>query len=425
MYARRDGRSARADLCSFNRNCLAEQVSVRSSNITVPTSSPSTQSSAPPTTQVATSAMTGTSPSATAASSPPDAFDSPDITRDAAELYSLCPVEYGPPSLPINAPYNPQNTSAYLGGRDIQFYKLPNSTTGVMFISTFDPDGICQRRFYLDAILGIRNLTAAGVKHLLIDTSNNSGGSVLLNQALQRLITGKQYLLQNNFKSVLRRSPLSEALVDAHLAQPNMTSDYAVFDPASYRNGAQAIQASDDIFFPGGSREINGKTLLTSDLLEDQIGYVQMVDAANNISNAAPFSPENIVFTGNGLCGSACSSFTNFLIEWYNATAYIATARPSKPIEFQAFAAGQATRANNIYAEADSLGYRNESLLPTRLVRGTFAFAIRASLSPNLAPGEFLQYRSYPAQNRFAPTLETYTSPLAQWEYVANQVFAS
>lgn len=292
-----------------------------------------------------------------------------------------------------------------------------------MFIPTFNPDGICERRFYLDAILGIRNLTAAGVKNLLIDTSNNGGGSVLLNQALQRLVTGEQYLIQNNFQSVLRRSPLSDALVNAHLAQPNVTSQYSVFDPASYRNGTQVIQATDNIFSPGGSRDVNGKTLLTSDLLQDQIEYVQLVDAANNVSNNAPFSPENIVFTGNGLCGSACSSFTNFLIEWYNATAFIATARSAKPIEFQAFAAGQATRANNIYAEAGTLGYKNETLLPTRLVRGVFAFAIRVSLSPNLAPGEFLQYRSYPAQNRFAPTLETYTSPLAQWEYVAKQVF--
>lgn len=386
-----------------------------------------TASSTPTQTQSSTASIAQTTGAATATTTSSVSTNvtnnGPDFTKDPAELYRACPINLNAYSFPFSSRFNPQNSAAYLGGRDIQFYKLPNMSTGVMFISTFSLKGACQQRFYLDAILGLQNLTAAGVKHLLIDTSNNGGGSVVLNQGLQRLLTGEKLLYQNNFQSVLRRSPLSDALITAHLAQPNDTGSYYSAD--TYRNGTQNLNATEDIFLPGSSRQINGKTLYTSDLLQDTVDYIQEVDIANNVSNMSAFSPQDIVFTGNGLCGSACASFTNFLIEWYNATAYVAAARPSLPLSFQAFAAGEAVTDSGIYEDAQSIGFNNETLLPTRRVRGTFGFALRADISPNISPGEFLQYRPFPAQNRFALTPETYSSPLVQWQYVASQVFGS
>lgn len=294
-----------------------------------------------------------------------------------------------------------------------------------MLVTTFELEDACLARFFVDAVLGLRNLTDAGVKHLLIDTSNNGGGSILLNQVLQRIMTGGQFIEQNNFQSVLRQSSLSQALAAAHRQKPNEDTDDDNFYAGKYRNGTAMLNGTTNLFQPGLTRQINGKTLYTSDLLQDSIATLQEYITANNISSNAPFSPENVVFTGNGLCGSACSSFTNFLIEYYNATAYIAAARPSQPIEFQGFAAGQASNADAVYSEAQEIGYSNATLLPKRLVKGIFGFAVRASISPNIAPGQFIQYRSYPAQNRFALTPETYSSPLAAWQYVASQVFGS
>ena len=348
----------------------------------------------------------------------------PSLSQIAAEAYAACPVSSGAVAYPLQN--DPTATSNYLGGRDIQFYTVPDhSDVGVIFVPTFEPAAVdatdsCINRFIVDAVLGLQNLTSAGVSKVLIDTTNNGGGSVLLNQVLQRLMTGEKYEIDNNFQSLLRKAPLAEAFLQAHIDNPS--ADSGSFGPQLFRNGTNDLSSGTDYFVPGLSQTINGATLLTSNYLEDNIDEIEQLDAAWNLSSNAAFAPSDIVFTGNGLCGSACSSFTNFLIEYYNATAYISTPYPDKSIEFQAFAAGQASTSDELYSEAQSVGL-DSPLLPQLEVLGTFGFALRGAVSPNLKPGEFLQYRSFPAQNKYQLTAADYNDPLTNWAYVASQVY--
>lgn len=94
------------------------------------------------------------------------------------------------------------------------FFSIPNTKTGVIFMPTFLPDPAtnnCVVRYFVDLVFGLRNFTSAGIENVLIDTSNNGGGAVVLSQVAQVLFTGQRFQNEANFESVLRRSPLSEA----------------------------------------------------------------------------------------------------------------------------------------------------------------------------------------------------------------------
>lgn len=211
----------------------------------------------------------------------------------------------------------------------------------------------------------------------MTDTSNNGGGSVALNQFLQRYLTGDDYEVDLNFATLLRKSPLAEALLEVNLeAGQTEATSRNIYQPGQYRNGTAKVPVNEDIFDPGNQYTINGQTLFTSNFLQDDIQIIDTLENALNISDTPPYSPSEIVFIGNGLCGSACSSFTNFLIEYYNATAYITSGRPQNPIEFQTFAAGQATTSSLIYEEAATVGFTDDELLPPLKVKGEFGFSI-------------------------------------------------
>lgn len=352
-----------------------------------------------------------------------------DVDKLVREAYAMCPTV---PGAKYKYDSSPQASNSYLGGRDIQFYALgDDKKTGIIFIPTFGPvdsttnesSDQCTSRFVADLYLGFKNFTKSGVEKILIDTSNNGGGEVVLNQFLQRYITGEQYEVDLNFDTLLRKSPLAQALLEANIQNASEMTTGNVFFPGKYRNGTSIIVADADLFNPGNSYTINGQTLETSNEIMDDIQTIDAYEGPLNITNTPPYSPAEIVFTGNGLCGSACSSFANFLIEYYNATAYIASGRPQNPIEFQAFAAGQATTSEAIFTEAGSVNITDYTLLPPLAVIGKFGFAIRGAISPNIAPGTFLQYRSYPAQHTYGLTTERFLDPIANWKYVASQVF--
>ena len=357
---------------------------------------------------------------------------SQDITQRIAQIYAGCPINTR--TAKYQYVNSPQNSSAYLGGRDIQFYSLGDEDkTGVIYLSTFAPalptasqgdSDTCTERFVIDTYEGFRNLTEAGVERIMIDTTNNAGGSVPLNQFLQRYLTGETYEVDLNFDTLLRKSPLSEALLKAtiQVGQSDATANN-VYQPGKYRNGTEMVAPDEDIFQPGNEYIINAKTLYTSDIVQDDLQIIDDLDGVLNISDFAPYPPNEIVFIGNGLCGSACSIFTNFLIEYYNATAYITSGRPRNPIEFQAFAAGQAITSTAIYEEAIAVNFTDHELLPPLEVIGEFEFTIRGALSPNIAPGTFVQYRTYPAQGTYGLTAEQFLDPLENWKYVASKAF--
>ena len=146
-----------------------------------------------------------------------------DLQAYADTAYRGCPISNG-----ANVPMadTPAASANYLGGRDVQFYKLDDGT-GVVYMPTFYPEPYeaCEDRFVVDLVMGLQNLTKAGVKNVLVDTSNNGGGAVSLSQAAQRLFTGNSLLEVNNFETVFRKAPLAEAFHKHFLDNPGIVKD--------------------------------------------------------------------------------------------------------------------------------------------------------------------------------------------------------
>lgn len=349
-----------------------------------------------------------------------------DLRLLAQSAYRACPATRNTIAIPVVTSEDPTKSASYLGGRDIMFFSIPNTKTGVVYLPTFLPEpasNACITRYFIDLVFGLRNFTSAGIENVLIDTSNNGGGAVVLSQVAQVLFTGQRFENEANFETVLRRSPLTEAILQRFIDTPSLADVFSTFNPATYRSGTANLPRDANYFSPGREYTINNQTLRTSNLLRDPTEQIALLDMLFDIPDAAPFPPKSIVFTGNGLCGSACATFTNFLIEYYNGTGYIQAAQPSKPIEFTAFMAGQAFTSDAVYQEAATIGFDNPALLPKLNHAGSFGFAIRAAISPILAPGDFLQYRSFPAANRFALTAERYSDQMASWAYIASKAF--
>ncbi|EIW70658.1 hypothetical protein TREMEDRAFT_61166 [Tremella mesenterica DSM 1558] len=281
----------------------------------------------------------------------------PDVVN---RVYGTCPNLPNTARFPLKN--DPTLTPNYLGGRDIQFYTLPNKTdVGVIYVPTLDPAGNedeCTTRFFVDSVLGLQNFSKNGITKVLLDTTNDGGGFISLAQLLERLFTGEKYTPENNFQTVFRKVPLSQALLQAHLDNPSAPAN--TFSPVSYRESNLTDLSNDTNYFkPGLSRQINNHTLYTSDYISDSLDTLTVYNKVVPFTQMAPYAPSEIVITGNGLSGSACASFINFLIEYYNTTACIHTPFPEKPIEYQAFSAAQSITGGDIYDEAQSLNFTN------------------------------------------------------------------
>lgn len=62
---------------------------------------------------------------------------------------------------------------------------------------------------------------------------------------------------------------------------------------------------------------------------------------------------------------------------------------------------------------------------PDLEITAELGFSMSGSLSPRLAPGQFIQYRPLTANGTFALTLEDYQSPVRRWEGVASRYFGA
>ncbi|CED82589.1 hypothetical protein [Phaffia rhodozyma] len=328
-----------------------------------------------------------------------------------------------------SSPYLPllidsSDSAQYLGGRNVQFFVLSKSSVeneivGVIFLATFEPDEGCTSQFLEDTSLGFQNFTEAGVTKVIIDTTQNGGGSVTLNIVWQSIFSGTPYQEYLNFEGVLRAAPLAEKFLNYHIQNPQ--ADAGLYGPLNFRaaNGNDLL-SNFNYFSVQGNIVENGQTLKTSQPLRDVL-YQNYLSR----SSSPVYSPADVAIYGDGTCGSACASFTSFITQYLNYTTVVQTGTPNSSIEFQSFEAGQATTSSAIYLELNNTLLTNDTdSPPPLLVQSTVGIALRGHLSP-FVPEQFLQYISRPANYTFAHTVETYNNPFKAHAYIATQIWAS
>ena len=70
------------------------------------------------------------------------------------------------------------------------------------------------------------------------------------------------------------------------------------------------------------------------------------------------------------------------------------------------------------------IGVQATNFRPDLLTTAELGFSMSGSLSPRLAPGQFIQYRPLSANGTFSLTEETYGNPVRKWEGVASRYFS-
>lgn len=73
--------------------------------------------------------------------------------------------------------------------------------------------------------------------------------------------------------------------------------------------------------------------------------------------------------------------------------------------------------------ELTDLGIASTEYRPNLTTTAELGFSMSGSLSPRLAPGQFIQYRPLTANGTFGLTLRDYLEPVRKWEGVASRVF--
>lgn len=367
----------------------------------------------PAVTDVSISSSASATPSATSSSAAATATPTvSSLDDDAKQQYELCPID---PAEPHPLKHDPNNSTAYLGGRDVLFYHLPEYKAGVIVAPTFSPKGICAKRMTLDMILGFRNLTARGVENVIWDPSSNSGGARDLGLMMSRLFAGKALEKELGFGAPYRETNLTIALAQMERAQ----NKSAFFSAASWRSGDSSTTWSidQDILNPGLHLNISGHDVHLSEPLFDPIDFLKSYPG--ELPDNAPF--KKIVVAGNGVCGSTCSTTANFLTYYLNATTFVQTAKPNEDIQYQSFAGGTLMTSDNLY-QIQSILNVSTSIIPAQpKVQGHFSVAVRGTIKPDT--NEFWQYVNKPADRRFAPTAEMYQDPMAMWSYIAKESF--
>lgn len=138
------------------------------------------------------------------------------LAEYALSVYRDCPVvSHKLRGVLVNPIDDPTHSESYLGGRDVMAFTVPNTTTGVIYLSTMHPTpdtAACYERFVIDLVYALRNLSS--VDNILIDTSNNPGGHSQLSQLAQILFRPDPlHRSANGEASRIRNCPTEKSVI--------------------------------------------------------------------------------------------------------------------------------------------------------------------------------------------------------------------
>lgn len=172
--------------------------------------------------------------------------------------------------------------------------------------------------------------------HSLTCLQNNGGGYIYLSAVLQWALSSNEYLSKLNFDVVQRKSPITVGAVEQGVTN---TRSRTSFDPETWTtpDTLQVLDSTTNYMEPGLNHTVGPQTIQTSNLLKFA---EQDFDDLDVPAPQSKWGGNNIVFTGNGLCGSACGALSHFLYDFKGARGIISTPRVDQQVSFAAFSSG-------------------------------------------------------------------------------------
>ena len=271
-----------------------------------------------------------------------------------------------------------------VGNPDI-YYEMADATTGVLRVYTFAPS---DRKAWIDtAEEAICFFNEQNIQRLIIDVSQNGGGSICLGYALEEFLFPG--LRQTVGAYDLKSSPLFKLFASTAAGQmcDNLSEQLCgvdpeaagYFTPCAWYDWYSRDQYYDDTWF------LPGKVVTRGGVPGDYSSFVtQNCDVEftrwfpGEVTNLN-LDPENIILLSDGLCGSTCSVFARHLqlshrVKTVTTGGVLGGQQPS----LTSFPGGEVVHLNYMQQLATRYGVVDNSLVPNPLpTTADFRFAIR------------------------------------------------
>ncbi|KAG0303647.1 hypothetical protein BGZ98_006443 [Dissophora globulifera] len=240
------------------------------------------------------------------------------------------------------------------------FYQINSSKTCVAVIAS---EEAAYFKFdatdYLDFIKGLQQLRDGGCKKLILDMTNNGGGSVDFAYFINALFFPKD---KPYFVEDLRSNSYVQGAAKVAIKQATARS---VFDARGY-NSATTLKPFKDasMFSKGVSVKRGGTTDTYSQKNYFDFGWPFLPLAKNN---TLPWKPTDMAIVTNGFCGSACTMIATRFNIVHKVKTYAVGGIQKSALSYFSFPGGFVMDNDSIVADIKQLNYKAKNG-PTKFV---------------------------------------------------------
>ncbi|KAI8361236.1 hypothetical protein B0O80DRAFT_153446 [Mortierella sp. GBAus27b] len=234
------------------------------------------------------------------------------------------------------------------------FYQLKDSKACVAVIASeeaayfkFDPSD------YLQFIEGLQKLRDGGCKKLILDMTNNGGGSVDYAYFINMVFfpDAKPYFVED-----LRSNAYIQGAAKIAIKQPTARS---VFDARGYVSMATGkVYKDDSMFTKGVNMKRGGSTDTYTQKNYFEFGWPFMPLAKNN---TLPWKASDMAIVTNGFCGSACTMIATRFQVAHKVKTYAVGGIAKTALSYFTFPGGFVMDNDSLLSDIGKLGYKGKN----------------------------------------------------------------
>ncbi|CAG8711385.1 16673_t:CDS:2, partial [Racocetra fulgida] len=269
---------------------------------------------------------------------------------------------------------------------------------GIVKIFTEHPT-VFNTTVVVNVLQGFNELVNTGVKKVVLDLSDNTGGLYDVVLFINLL------LFPNTYPTFVFDMRITEQMRLAVTEQFRLATSDNIFDIKGFVNAnTHANFTSTDDFFGnnvytrGGVVGNYSNKYTESDIVINAISQF----IKQNLANPLPWKPEDYIILTNGLCGSACAHITEHAAEFNNVTTVAVGGIASNPLlSYSSFPGGFVHNSNEIFDSLSKLNLLNNTLMPKPFpLSGMVATLPSNEAYSKTHPDEILEYAFRPADFR-------------------------
>ncbi|KAI8608978.1 hypothetical protein BC830DRAFT_1222539 [Chytriomyces sp. MP71] len=182
------------------------------------------------------------------------------------------------------------------------FFMLNDGITGAWLLSTFSPAGYDYDGWFRNITQSLKALESRGATRLIIDVSNNGGGTVCYGWRLANYLFPRA-----NLEPLQYQMRMTESL--ANIFVNNSTAATQASDGCTLTGGSITNFSTEFVnpgsTIPGYEHRFSNRFLIN---FENECALTRAMTPLRH-----GWRPQDVLLVSNGLCGSTCAQFTSLL----------------------------------------------------------------------------------------------------------------